>query len=99
MYKNRGYDTLYQQWLQAKCNKDYALADTIRDDFERLHGLTIFAEGDMPIEEVTVKRMKASVWQKKYGNANVGDIIASKDSRVKQLYPDYRGTLDMGYHL
>lgn len=86
---NKPYDTLYQDWLKAKQSGDYSLADTIRSDFERLHGLTIIAEGDMPMEGVTTQRMKASAWHKKYGTAKVGEIIATQDSKVGK---GYKGT-------
>jgi hypothetical protein len=90
-----GYDVLYQKWLVARSNKDYALSDKIRDEFEKLHGLTIFAEGEMPIVGVTVRTMKASAYYKKYGVADsdrkVGEIIATQDSYTKSLYPHYEG--------
>lgn len=92
------YDVLYQNWVTARKAKNFILADSIRVRFERLHGLTIFAEGDMVIEGITVKRMAASIWEKKYGDAKVGEIMATWDSRVKQLYPDAHPTSDLGYH-
>lgn len=92
------YDVLYQEWLEAKRNKDYDLADSIREQFERYHGLTIFAEGPMPIEGVTVSRMPASKWYKKYDNPKVGEIIAAWDSKVKMKYPEYTFLPDQGYH-
>lgn len=91
---NKDYDTLYQDWLQAKRNKDYALADTIRDDFERLHGLTIFAEGDMPIEEVTVKRMTQVKWLQKFKPSNHKAIRAQMSSDGKYKSP----LLNRGYN-
>lgn len=92
------YDVLYQDWLAAKRSRDFELADKLRGDFERSHGLTIFAEGIMPVEGVTVRRMRASDWQKKYGNPKVGATIAQQDSKVTQEYPDYKGLPDSGYH-
>ncbi len=86
-----GYDQLYQQWLEARRSKDYDKADSIRTEFERLHCLTIFAEGDMPIEDVTVRRMKKSTWHKLYGNPEVGLAIERQDSYIKSLYPGYQG--------
>ena len=79
-----GYDTLYQQWLSAKRAKHFDEADRIRDEFERAHRLTIFAEGDMPVEGVTVHRMKDSDYERKYGNPNVAAAIAKTESQVKQ---------------
>ena len=38
-----GYDTLYQDWLLSKSLQQYAKADSMRIEFERLHGLTIVA--------------------------------------------------------
>lgn len=61
------YDTLYQSWLVAKQEKDYREADRIREEFEYLHGLTIYAVGDVPIENVTVRRMSITQWIRKYG--------------------------------
>lgn len=105
------YDTLYQEWLAAKRNKDFPLADKLREDFERLHGLTIYAEGDLPIIGVTVRRMLASKYQKKFGNPKVGKIMVDYDSKVRALprdsrlfiylgkdYPKFPGTFDRGYH-
>ena len=87
------YDVLYQDWLKAKKSKDYAAADTIRDTFEKDHGLTIIREGTMPVEGVTVQRMLHSKWEKKYGNKSVGELMEEYDSKVKYLFPGYRGTL------
>lgn len=72
------YDVMYQDWLQAKRNKDYSKADEIRSVFEKEHGLTIFAEGQMPVEGVTVKRMTAADWEKKYGDSEVSEILYSQ---------------------
>lgn len=84
------YDVLYQEWLTAHKAGDYQQADSIRRDFERMHGLTIFAEGPCVIEEVTAKRMKASTWYKQYDNPEVGRLIAEQDSKVTRLFPNYR---------
>ena len=45
----------------------------------------------MPVEGVTVQRMKASQWYKKYGSLEVARIIATEDSKVKRLSPNYSG--------
>lgn len=86
------YDQWYQEWLQAKETKNYELADSIRTDFERYHGLTIFAEGEMPIEGVTVRRMLWSAWENKYGNSKVGAAMAEWDSKVRYRFPNFKGT-------
>jgi len=88
------YDVMYQEWLTARRAKDYQKADLIRNEFERLHGMTIFAEGPMVIEGVTARRMKASTWEKKYGNPLIGIAIATQDSKVLE----YSGLQDRGYH-
>ena len=85
------YDLLYQDWLTAKKAKNYDEADRIRTEFERLHGLTIIKEGDMPIENVTVKRMKASAWEKKYGNPEVARHLEDIDSQVRYHDSNYHG--------
>lgn len=90
------YDLLYQEWLTAKQTKNYDEADRIRTEFERLHGLTIFKEGEMPIENVTVKRMKASTWEKKYGNPEVARHLEDIDSQVKQHLTSYKGIPALG---
>ncbi len=75
------YDVLYQKWLAAKRSGDYVLADSLREDFERLHGLTIFAEGDMPIEGKTTRYMSARQWHRKYGNQKTADAMAKHESK------------------
>lgn len=89
------YDLLYQEWLSAKGSKDYSKADSIREKFEQLHGLTIYAEGEMVVEGkgpgCTVYRMLARDWHKKYGDPEVGKAIANQDSKIAALYPDYKG--------
>lgn len=96
------YDQLYQDWLRARRTKDYKEADRIREEFERLHGLTIYAEGEMVVEGeepgCTVRRMLARDWEKKYGNPKVGQSIADQDSYVASKYPGYKGLEDKGYH-
>ena len=87
-------DQLYQLWLEAKRAEFYKVADVIRDEFEKRYGLTIFAEGDMPIEGVTVRRMSWADYENKYGDPEVGEIMATQDSKVKHTYP---GTPKMGY--
>lgn len=86
------YDVMYQEWLAAKNNKDFKLADKIREDFERYHGLTIYAEGRMPIEGATVRNMGAAKWHKKYGDPKVGIKIAAQDSFYRTFLSD------IGYH-
>jgi hypothetical protein len=81
---SKGYDTLYQAWLVAHKAQDYATADAIREDFEREHRLTIIAEGDMPIESITTRRMRPHEWEKKYGNVQVADIMATTYSKWRQ---------------
>lgn len=76
-----GYDALYQEWLGARKLKDYKLADSIRDQFEKEHGLTIFAEGEMPIEGVTVRPMTAAQWHKKYGKPRVAEAMERQQSK------------------
>src|SRR5437870_121326 len=91
-----GYDTLYQRWCQALDAKDYPEADRIRDAFERLHGLTIFARGDMPIEGVTVRRTRRSSYLRKFGSdfdKKVADEIDRFDSFIKMHRPNYPGLL------
>lgn len=85
------YDLLYQEWLKAIEDTNYAEADKLREEFERIHGLTIFAKGLMPIEGQTVRRMKASAWEKKYGNPRVARIIEAQDSLITSKYPTYGG--------
>lgn len=60
------YDILYQKWLTAKRAGDYKEADKLRDRFEYLHALTIYAEGEMVILGETVREMEVSKWQKKF---------------------------------
>lgn len=60
------YDVLYQEWLEAKRQKNYKLSDSIREKFEYLHGLTIFAEGQCVVEGETVIRMDLVSWVRKY---------------------------------
>ena len=76
-----GYDVLYQKWLSARKAKQYDLADSIRDQFEKEHGLTIFAEGEMPIEGVTTHRMTAAKWHKKYGKPEVAEAMERNQSK------------------
>ncbi len=81
--KSVGYDTLYQEWLTAKKDKDYQRADDIRQLFERHHGFTIMAEGDCVIEGVTVHRMSAAKWYEKFGGEygkKVAQAIRNNDS-------------------
>jgi hypothetical protein len=85
------YDVAYQDWVVARKKKDYAKSDAIRIEFERCHGLTIFAEGEMPITGVTVRRMLASDWEMKYGNPKLGEAIRRQDSAIKRLAPEYQG--------
>lgn len=87
------YDVAYQDWLAARRAGDYATADHIRGCFERYYALTIIAEGEMPLEGVTVQRMKASTWEKKYGSPEVGRYNEMWDSQVKRLYPEFTGTM------
>lgn len=87
------YDVAYQKWLAARRLQDYATADRLRIEFERNHGLTIFAEGEMPVEGITVRRMRLSDWNKKYGNPEVGEILATQDSKIRYKFPQYRGLL------
>jgi hypothetical protein len=75
------YDVLYQEWVDAQNEKDYSLADSIRDQFERLHAITPFAVGEKLVEGKTFHRMPESVWQKKYGNHGVGEHLERLDSR------------------
>jgi hypothetical protein len=77
---SKGYDTSYQDWLKARQANDYQLADSIRDQFEYDHGLTIFAEGAMPIENVTVRRMTEVKWLQKFKPNNTGLIHAQMSS-------------------
>lgn len=99
-----GYDTLYQEWLEAKQRKDFIEADKLRDEFEFLHGLTIFAEGDMPVENVTVRPIRQSTWYRKFSDRlprkiwmdedywiKVGGSIDREDSKIKKMYPIYAG--------
>lgn len=75
------YDVLYQEWLHARLSEDYSLADSLRDKFERLHGLTIFAVGRMPVEGVTTRRMNAAKWYRKYGSANYAKVYERDQSK------------------
>lgn len=85
------YDLLYQKWLQAKRARTYAESDRLREEFERLHKLTIYTEGDMPVIGVTVQRMNPSTWETKYGNPAVGKIMRDWESQV--------GFAGLGEHL
>ena len=87
------YDVAYQEWLTARRSKDFARSDALREEFEKNHGLTIFAEGEMPVVGITVQRMRLSVWNKKYGNPRVGEILATQESAIRRKYPKYRGLL------
>lgn len=80
------YDNLYQEWLKAKHNKDYAKADAIRAEFEFEHGLTICAEGDMPIIGVTVLQVPIAKWEKKYGNPKLAEVFAAENSRFGIIF-------------
>jgi hypothetical protein len=88
------YDLLYQKWVSAIHEKDYDLADKLREEFERKHGLTIIAVGDMPVEGITTMPLPAFKWQKKYGSPKLAAIIAEQDSKVGKGYHIH----DRGYH-
>jgi hypothetical protein len=76
------YDVLYHDWLEAKRNKDFKEADSLRAEFERLHKLVIFAEGNMPVIGLTVRRMRPSAWESKYGNPGVAKVMREWESKV-----------------
>ena len=81
------YDVAYQEWLEARRNKNYGLADSIREEFERNHALTIYAEGEMPIIDKTVRRMKTSDWHKKYDNRpGLVQALLDNESRFGDMY-------------
>lgn len=87
------YDVAYQEWVKAVKDGDYPEADNIRTRFEQDNGLTIFSIGDKPVENVTVRRMKASAWEKKFGNPKVGKILETQDSYIRGIDHTYRGLL------
>ncbi len=87
------YDLAYQDWLRAKVRQDYPEADRIREDFERIHGLTIFLAGEMPVEGITIRRMLARDWHSKYGSKAVAKALADRDSAIAAIVPDYKGLL------
>lgn len=87
---NLEYDLLYQAWLTARRAKDYVKADRLRERFERLHKLTIFAEGDMPDIGVTVRRMEEYKWQMKYGDPEVGKLMRERESKVDKFVAELK---------
>lgn len=78
-----GLDVCFQLWNYSRANGWYRAADFLRDYAEEHYYLTFFASGDTLMETVNARRMNASVWHKKYGNPNVGEIIAATDSYIK----------------
>lgn len=70
------YDQLYQDWRISIEAQEFIEADIIRNEFERLHGLTIIAKGSMPIEGVTTQRMTLAKWHKKYRSLEVKKLHA-----------------------
>jgi len=89
------YDIAYLKWVDAKQNKDYALADSIRDYIEWKHGITFSGVG----EELTIRdsnettkttavRMSYYDYLKKYTNATEGllETISASDSKYSKLH-------------